>query len=70
MDIFVDSRAGNDENDGRSAATAFKTVGHALQAAKAGNTVVIAPGAYDQDLPQLISALRAAKVSVTVAGAH
>jgi hypothetical protein len=37
---------------------------------KAGDTVLIAPGAYDQSLPKQISALRAANVVVSVLGGH
>jgi hypothetical protein len=69
MQWYVDSRAGRDANDGRSLKTAFRTLQQAAQAAKAGDTVLIVPGAYDQDLPQQISTLRAANIVVSVAGA-
>jgi len=45
-------------------------VQHVVHAAKAGDTVLIAPGAYDQSLPKQISLLRAANVVVAVLGAH
>jgi hypothetical protein len=38
--------------------------------AKAGDTIAIAPGAYDQDLPLRVSAARAANVVVAVAGSE
>ena len=47
---YVNSTSGSDSHDGRSPATAFKTLAHVLNAAKAGDTILIAPGAYDQNL--------------------
>ena len=70
MQWYVDSRLGDDANDGRGANTALKTVQHVIHAAKAGDTVLIAPGPYDQNLPKQISVLRAANVVVAVAGGH
>jgi uncharacterized protein (DUF362 family) len=69
MQWYVDSRNGRDANDGRSLKTAFKTVQQASQVAKAGDTVLIVPGAYDQDMPKQLESLRAANVAVAVAGA-
>lgn len=69
MQWYVDSRHGRDANDGRSLKTAFKTVQQASQAAKAGDTILIVPGAYEQDMPKQLAALRAANVAVAVAGA-
>jgi Protein of unknown function (DUF1565) len=63
---YVDAKLSG--NDGRTAATAFKTIQHAIDVAAPGDLVVIAPGAYDQDLPKQISAARAAHVNVAVAG--
>jgi Protein of unknown function (DUF1565) len=68
MQWYVDSRTGDDANDGLGAKTAFSTVQHAMHSAKAGDTVLIAPGAYDQNLPKQISVLRAANVVVGVLG--
>ena len=62
---YVSAKQGSDTNDGRSTLTAFKTMSH-----KAGDTIVIAPGAYDQNLPQQVSRARAAAINVTVEGAH
>jgi hypothetical protein len=70
MQWYVDSKMGDDANDGRGAKTAFKSVQHVIHVAKAGDAVLIAPGAYDQSLPKQISALRAANVVVAVTGGH
>jgi len=70
MHWFVDSRSGSDANDGRTPETAFRSVQHAVHVAGAGDTVFIAPGAYDQSLPKQISALRQANVVVAVLGGH
>jgi hypothetical protein len=65
---YVSASNGNDKHDGRSAATAFKTFGHALNAAKAGDTILIAPGAYDQNLASQVGAARSANIVVAVLG--
>jgi hypothetical protein len=65
---YVNSATGNDAHDGRSGATAFKTLAHAVNHAKEGDTILIAPGAYNQDLPAQVSVARAANVVVSVAG--
>jgi hypothetical protein len=70
MEWYVDSRTGDDANDGRGPKTAFKSVQHVIHVAKSGDTVLIAPAAYDQNLPKQISALRAANVAVAVLGGH
>jgi hypothetical protein len=59
--------AGSDAQDGRNPATAFRTLGRAVEAAKPGDTILIAPGTYDQDLPARVSAARAAGITVAVA---
>ncbi len=66
---YVNSKTGSDANDGRGSGTAFKTLAHAVEVATAGDTILIAPGAYDQDLPGQISLARSANVLVSVAGA-
>jgi uncharacterized protein DUF1565 len=63
---FVDTRIGDDENEGRGLKTAFKSVEHAVRLAQAGDTVLIAPGTYSQNLPKQISDLRAAGIAVTL----
>jgi len=70
MQWYVDSKRGDDANDGGTPETAFRSLQHALHVAKTGDTVLIAPGAYDQDLPKQISALRQANVVVAVLGGH
>lgn len=65
---YVSSREGSDAHDGRSLATAFASVARAIEAASSGDTILIAPGAYDQDLPARISAARAANIVVAVIG--
>jgi len=70
MTWYVNPKTGRDGNDGRSAETAFKTLSHAIQTASKGDSVLLVPGAYDQNLPQLVSAARAAHVNVGVVGAH
>jgi len=66
---YVDS-TGSDAHDGRTGGTPFKTLAHAVEFAKAGDTILIAPGAYDHDLPARVSAARAANVFVLVAGSE
>jgi hypothetical protein len=70
MTWYVSPKAGRDSNDGRSAEKAFKTLLHAIHAASAGDTILLMPGAYDQDLPKLVSAARVAHITVGVVGAH
>jgi hypothetical protein len=67
---YVSSVQGSDSNDGKSTLTAFKSLSHAVAVAKAGDTIEIAPGAYDQNLPELVSRARMADVTVAVSGAH
>jgi hypothetical protein len=42
----------------------------AVEAAKAGDSILIAPGSYDQDLAAQVSAARTANVAVSVAGSN
>lgn len=67
---YLSSKDGGDANDGRSLGTAFKTFAHAIAAASSGDTIMIAPGAYDQDLAARVSAARAANIVVLVTGGH
>jgi Protein of unknown function (DUF1565) len=66
---YVNSKV-SDAQDGRTARTAFKSLAQAIEAAKSGDTILIAPGAYDQDLPKQVSAARAADILVSVAGSE
>ena len=68
MTWYVNSKTGSDANDGRSSGAAFKTLAHAVEVAMACDAIVIAPGAYDQDLPGQISEARTGNVVVSVAG--
>ena len=43
---YVDGGAGNDANSGLSAASAFRTIQHALNVVQAGQTVVVRGGSY------------------------
>jgi hypothetical protein len=70
MILYVSSATGSDANDGRTAGAPFKTLARAVEAAKAGDTILIAPGAYDQDLPARVSAARGANIVVSVAGSE
>lgn len=70
MTWYVNPKTGLDSNDGRSAETAFKTVSHAIEAASAGDTILLVPGAYDQGLPQRVSAARVAHINIGVVGGH
>ena len=70
MQWHVDSKLGSEANDGRTPETAFKSLRQAIHAAKADDTVLIAPGPYEQDLPKQISTLRQANVVVAVLGGH
>lgn len=47
--LYVDATAGSDANDGRTAATAFQTLGRAARAVAPGSTVLVASGTYTSD---------------------
>jgi hypothetical protein len=68
MTWYVNSLTGDNARDGRSPATAFKSLARAIEAARAGDTILLAPGAYDQDLPAQVSAARSANIAVGVLG--
>jgi len=70
MTWYVNSKTGSDANDGRSSGAAFKTLAHAVEVAKAGDAILIAPGAYDQDLAAQVRAARTANIVVLVTGGH
>jgi hypothetical protein len=69
MTWFVNPKTGNDANDGKSASSAFRTLANAVGVASSGDTILIAPGIYDHDLPQQVSAARARNLTISVAGA-
>ena len=66
---YVNSKLNSGTSDGRSLRTAFASLQQALDHAKARDTILIAPGAYDQDLAARVSAARAANITVAVVGA-
>ena len=68
MTWYVDPKTGSDSNTGQSPDQAVKTLSHAMNKAKAGDEILLVPGAYDQDLPRLVSAARVAKISIGVVG--
>jgi hypothetical protein len=67
---YVNPKTGSDTNNGGSIEMAFRSLAHAVHAASAGDTVLLVPGAYDQDLPQQVSAARVADLTVSVLGGH
>ena len=67
MNWYVNSNA-TGAQDGRTAGTAFKTLAQGLEAAKQGDTILIAPGAYGQDLPARLSAAHETGIVVAVLG--
>ncbi|HRU06002.1 MAG TPA: hypothetical protein P5137_09540, partial [Candidatus Brocadiia bacterium] len=48
--LYVDPKSGDDARDGRSVATAFKTLGRALASVNPGFTIYLLPGQYDEPL--------------------
>ena len=66
----VNPSTGNNSNDGRTPKTAFKSLTHAVEAAKPGDTIWLTPGAYDEDLPAQVSAARSANIIVSVIGSE
>jgi hypothetical protein len=70
MTWYVNPKTGKDSNDGRKPDSAFKTLAHAVGAAKSGDTILLAPSTYDQDLPQQVSAARALNLTIGVVGAE
>ena len=69
--IWHVSSTSSEVHDGRSSgSTAFKTLAEAVAVAKPGDTILIAPGAYDQNLPIHVSAARSANIVVAVAGSE
>jgi hypothetical protein len=68
--IWYVNPIGSDARDGQSSGTAFKSLARAVEAAKAGDTIMIAAGAYDQDLPAQVSAARSRSITVAVIGSE
>ena len=56
--LFVRAQAGDDNNDGRSPAEAFRTITAALEALpglRSGRTVIVGPGTYNERLDEIPS---------------
>jgi hypothetical protein len=68
MILYINPKHGSDAGDGRTMEAALRTLGHAIATASPGDTIVLAPGTYEQNLPQKVSDARAANLTVTVAG--
>jgi hypothetical protein len=68
MAFYINSKTGSDTNDGRTLASAFKSMQHAMHVAQSGDALVIAPGIYENDLDKRIGAARSLGVTVTAAG--
>jgi hypothetical protein len=66
--IWYVNPIGSDTRDGQSSGTAFRSLARAVEAAKPGDTIMISPGAYDQDLPAKVSAARSVNIAVAVIG--
>ena len=49
-DAYYVSNQGNDDNDGRTRETAFRTIGRALETIQPGGTILILPGTYHEAL--------------------
>eukprot|EP00727_Mastigamoeba_balamuthi_P014506 m51a1_g9680 hypothetical protein (786) ;mRNA; r:1293568-1296515 len=61
-DLYVSAGSGDDSNDGRSAATAFRTIAKASEVATAGTTVHVADGLYRESVVPLSSGRAGAEV--------
>src|ERR1044072_7678862 len=62
---YVDGTAGNDQNDGLTLATAWKTIQKSFDAAVAGSTVMIKGGTYYEQLTVRVSGTAGNPVTFT-----
>jgi hypothetical protein len=67
---YVNPKTGRDDSDGQSVETAFRNVRHAIGAASRGDTILLVPAPYDEDLPRLVSAAKGAGLTLGVLGGH
>jgi Protein of unknown function (DUF1565) len=65
---YVNSKDGSDASDGRTIHAAFRTLAHAIAVATSGDTIMLVPGTYEQNLPQKVGEARGLNLNVTVAG--
>lgn len=63
---YVNPRTGRDDSDGQSVETAFRNVRHAIGIASRGDTILLVPAPYDEDLPALVSHAKSAGVTLGV----
>ncbi len=70
MVYYVSEKTGGDDNDGKSPAKAFKSMQRAMHVGRPGDTLLIVPGIFDQDLDEQIEAARAFGLIVAIAGAN
>ena len=70
MTWYVNPDTGLPDNDGRGVETAFRNLSRAIEAATAGDTVLLVPAAYDEDLPKLVARARNREIAVGVLGGH
>lgn len=64
---YVDAKSGDDANDGRTAAKAFKTIQKAANQAAAGDTITVADGVYSD--PVKVSAKGTREAPITLKSA-
>lgn len=63
---FFVSPTGNDQNDGKSRQSPFKTLGHALSVIKPGDTIIILAGTYSESID--ITDLGSSSGTITIRG--
>jgi hypothetical protein len=70
MVYYVSEKTGGEDHDGKSPVQAFKSMQRAMQVGRPGDTLLIVPGIFDQNLDEQIEAARAFGLIVAVAGAN
>ena len=70
MTWYVNPNTGLPDNDGRTLETAFRNLSRAIEAACAGDTVLLVPAGYDEDLPKLVARARTGEITIGVLGGH
>ena len=67
-DLVREPQKGRDDSDGQSVETAFKNVRHGIGAASRGDTILLVPAPYDEDLLALVSQAKGAGITLGVLG--
>ena len=67
---YVNPNTGRHDNDGQSSETAYRNLSYAIDAASSGDSVLLVPAAYYEDLPKLIAKAKFARITVSVIGAR